>query len=267
MPVLTIAANEWSRLFLSKRGWLSIFAFLLIWIVFLIYVISPAAEYISSPETGGLIGFFANNFNFSAFKKWESIEIALYWIFSLYLFPFFTMVTAADQIASDKARGTLRFLVLRASRTQVFFGRFLGQCMIQLLLVLLTIASVLALVAWKSPGSLADAIAEAPIAAVNLMIVLLPYVALMALMSVVAKSARQATLYAIIGWIVLWMVLGYVQSKFGPFTFLDWVLPGSQLSSLIRMGGWDTLELAPIALLHTAVLLVLGWFAMQRSDL
>ena len=161
----------------------------------------------------------------------------------------------------------MRFLVLRASRTQIFLGRFIGQYLIQLLVILLTLLSVLALIAFNAPDSVSVALAEAPLVCVNLALVLLPYVALMALVSVLASTARQATLYAIIGWIVLWFLLGYVQGKFGPFPILDWVLPGSQLGSLVKLSGWETLNLAPIPLLHTFVLLALGWFAMRRCDL
>lgn len=267
MPVLSIARNEWARLFLSRHGWLGICALGLIWICFLSYVIRPAAQYMSSPDMGMLLQLFFNRLGANALSNWQSTEMALYWFFALYLLPFFTMISAADQIASDKARGTMRFLVLRASRSQIFFGRFIGQYLIQVVIVLVTLLSVLALVAVNAPDNIAAALADAPIVAANLALVLLPYVALMALVSVLANSARQATLYAIVGWIVMWFALGYVQNNFGPFPILDWVLPGSQLGSLVKLGGWDTLQLAPIPLLHTVVLLMFGWIAIRRCDL
>ncbi len=267
MSMFSIAANEWARLFLSSRGWLAICAFALIWIVFLAYVIAPAAQYMSSDDFGLIFAALFARFGANTLANWESNEMALYWIFALYLLPFFTMISAADQIASDKTRGTMRFLVLRTSRTQVFFGRFLGQYLIQLFIVLITLCSVFALIAIKAPDGLSIAISEAPIVVINLALVLLPYVALMALVSVLASTARQATAFAIIGWIVLWFLLGYVQGKFGPIPILNWVLPGSQLSSLVRLGHWDTLSLAPIPLLHTVVLLTLGWIAIRRCDL
>lgn len=267
MPVLSIAKNEWARLFMSRHGWLAILALGLIWGLFLNYVIRPAARYISSPDVGIILQTLLERVGANTLSNWQSTEIALYWVFALYLLPFFTMISAADQIASDKARGTMRFLVLRASRTQIFFGRFIGQYLIQLVVILVTLFSVLALVAFNAPENVSVAMADAPIVAANLALVLLPYVALMALVSVLASSARQATLYAIVGWILLWFLLGYVQDKFGPFPILDWVLPGSQLGSLAKLSGWDTLNLAPIPLLHTVVLLILGWVAMRRCDL
>jgi len=267
MSVVSIALNEWARLFLSKRGWAAIITFALIWLLFLNYVIAPAASYVSSADFSFVAQILFGSLEQTAFNNWKSAEIALYWVFSLYLLPFFTMISAADQIASDRERGTMRFLVLRASRSTVFFGRFIGQYLIQLFIILVTIATVLGLVAYKSPDKLPIALNEAPVVIVNLALVLLSYVALMALVSVLVKSARQATMLAIVGWIVLWFVIRYVQNNFGPLPVLDWVLPGSQLSTLVRLGSWDTLSLAPIPIAQSIVLLGLGWFAIRRCDL
>jgi len=267
MSVISIALNEWARLFLSGRGWAAIIAFALIWVLFLNYVIAPAATYVSSADFGVIVQLLFGSFENTAFSNWKSAEMGLYWIFSLYLLPFFTMISAADQIASDRARGTIRFLVLRTSRSAIFFGRFIGQYLIQLFIILVTTTTVLGLIAYKSPDNLPLALNEAPVVVVNLALVLLSYVALMALVSVLAKTARQATMLAIIGWIVLWWLIGYVQNKVGPIPVLDWVLPGSQLSTLVRLGSWDTLSLASIPLVQTVVLLGLGWVAIKRCDL
>ena len=48
----------------------------------------------------------------------------------------------------------------------------------------------------------------------------------MAVVSVLAKSARQATMYAVIAWILVSITIGVVQSRFGAVPVLDWVLPG-----------------------------------------
>ena len=60
-----------------------------------------------------------------------------FWCFALYLFPMFSILIAADQFSSDKTRGTLRFLTIRTSRDSLLFGRFLGQILIQGLLILI----------------------------------------------------------------------------------------------------------------------------------
>ena len=267
MSILTIARFEWVKLFGTRRGWLSIVAFLLIWLLVLRYAIAPAAYYLGASETAGLVGLLLERVGWQQLADWPAAELALYWLIALYLLPFFSVIIAADQIASDKARGTLRFLALRASRSQIFFGRFVGQCLIQLLLVLTTLASVALLVMLNSADRLSGVLVQLPVVVINLLLVLLPYVALMAAVSVLARSARQATTYAVVVWIVVSFALAYVQSRFGPVAALDWVLPGSQVPALLKLYGWDTLNLAPVPLIHTLVLLVIGWWSMRRADL
>ncbi len=267
MAALAIARLELLRLFSTKRGWIATIAFLLVWMLIIRYIIYPAADWLSSPDTGPLADLFLGSIGLEGISRWPSAELALYWVLSLYLLPFFCIMIAADQIASDKARGTLRYITLRASRSNVFFGRFMGQAFIQFLLIAATLVSVVALVAVRSPDRLSGVLETIPMVIANLFIVLLPYIALMALVSVLAKTARQATLFAVIGWILVSLVVAWVQSQYGPYALLDWVLPGSQISTLIKMSGWQTLELAVVPLLHTVVLLVLGWWAMQRCDL
>lgn len=267
MNSLIICRYEWARLFLTLRGWLSILAFVLIWGVILAYIIAPAARYVNAPETAGLASALFSGIGLDALQNWPPVEMSIYWFIALYLLPFFSLVLAADQFASDKSRGTLRYLLLRTSRSQLFFGRFLGHFLIQILLVVVTLASVLFLVFFNSPELFKLALQTASVVAVNLVLLLMPYVALMALVSVLAKSARQATIFAIVGWIVLSLILSYVQARFGPVALLDWVMPGSQVSSLIKLDGWETLNLAPVPLIHTAVLLVFGWVTIQRAEL
>lgn len=266
MPILSICQFEWSRLFLTRRGWLSIAAFLLVWALILVTIIAPAARVVTS-ELSGLAAIALEALGLENLSRWTSVEMALYWVISLYLLPLFSIAIAADQTASDKTRGTLRFLALRTTRSQIFFGRFLGQFTIQILLVAATIVSVLLLVAYYSADKLAGAIEATPVVFVNLLLVLMPYVALMALLSVLARSARQATLYAIVAWTIISIAIAFIQSRYGPLPILDWILPGSQIGNLLRLDGWDTLTLAPVPLLHTAILLVAGWFAMRRIDL
>lgn len=267
MAALTIARLELFRLFGTKRGWIATIALLLIWLMIIRYVIYPAADLISSNETASLAGVVLEWLGLDAISRWPSAEISLYWVLSLYILPFFCVVMAADQIASDKFRGTLRYITLRTSRTTVFFGRFLGQAIIQSLLVALTLATVVALVAWRSPDQLSNVLGSAPIVISNVFIVLLPYIALMSLVSVLAKSAMQAILFAIIAWILVLILVALVQSSYGPIVFLDWLLPGSQVSSLLKMSGWQTMELAIVPMIQTVILLSLGWWAMQRCDL
>lgn len=267
MRLVALAQDELLRLLSTRRGMISLLGFLLIWIAVLKYGILPAAAFFVGASESGLTEFLLPRLGLEAWRQWPAPELAVYWVISLYLLPFFALLASADQTASDRSRGTLRYLVLRCSRLEIFLGRFIGQCVVMLLVVLSTLGSVLVVILLYNPDLLPAALARSPVIVVNLMLLVMPYIALMALVSVMARSARQATLYAFILWISVSLLVGYLQARFGPMLLLDWALPGSQVSYLVRLSDWQTLSYAPIPLVHTLVFLLLGGFMMRQRDL
>jgi len=267
MKLIVIAQDEVLRLFSTKRGLLSIVGFCLIWLAVLIYGVMPAAQFFGGLAESGLAELLLPEFGSSGLQHWPASELSVYWVASLYLLPFLAIMTAADQTASDRARGTLRYLVLRCGRLEIFFGRYIGQLLILFMVVLVTLFSVLVIVAMNSAENLSAAIASSPVIIVNLMLVLAPYIALMALVSVLASTARQATLYAMVIWLVVSFLVSYLKSVFPDVSLLNWALPGSQISELRSLSDWQTLSLAPIPIVHTVVLLVVGAAIMRQRDL
>lgn len=242
-------------------------AFALVWALLLYYVVFKASRMLATDGGSGLIAGLLDYMGLDRIASWAVPELAVYWFLGLMLLPFFCITLTADQTASDRARGTLRFLLLRSTRWQIYFGRFLGQMFVQALFVIFTALTTLGVSLYRDGSSLPQWLETAPAVMVNLLIVLLPYTALMALVSIMAKSARQATLYAIILWIVFWFLIRYLLAKFPDLDLLQWVMPGSQITSLLKTTGWDALALAPIPLAQTVVLLIIGALIVRRIDL
>ncbi|ASJ75367.1 ABC transporter permease [Granulosicoccus antarcticus] len=267
MRIFTIAQDEILRLLSTRRGVLSLFGFVLIWAGVLNYGILPASAFFAGANESGLAEALLPRLGLTAWQQWPAPELAVYWVVCLYLLPFMAIIVSADQTASDRSRGTLRFLILRCSRLEIFLGRFLGQCVIMTLVVLATLGSVMLVISLNSADLMPAAMARVPVIVINLVLLVLPYIALMAWVSVLARSARQATLYATILWLGVSLLVGFLQSRFGPLPVLDWVLPGSQVGQLLRLSDWQTLNFAAIPVLHTVILLLVGAFMMQRRDL
>ncbi|MGB1310314.1 MAG: ABC transporter permease subunit [Leucothrix sp.] len=251
---------------MTRRGLLSLLAFSLVWFLVLRYAIYGAAQFFMADAPGGLLVSFFNSTIINNLMSWQVPELAVFWLISLYLLPIFCILLTADQTASDRARGTLRLLHLRASRDGIFIGRFLGQMLVLAMLILLALLTTVILVWVRDSAVLVPALHLSIILFINLLLVLLPYTALMAWVSSMARSARQATLYAIIVWIVCSLVTGWLSSRFPGLWGLDKVLPGAQVSGLLQLSGWNTLSLAYLPIIQTAILLMLGRLMMQRSD-
>ena len=262
-----IARFELFRLFLTARGWVSLFAFALVWAILLRYVIYNASVHLIDENTARLIGGLTGNRGVQNLLAWPVAEIAVFWGIALYLFPLFSIVLTADQTASDRARGTLRLINLRATRDGIFFGRFTGQMIIQSLLIIITIVSVVALAIFRDPGLSLPSFSLSLLVIVNLLIVLLPYTALMALVSAMANSARMAIIYASILWLIIFILINWFSPRFPVIASIEWVLPGAQLADLLEKEGWDTLSTAYIPILQSIFLLLMGrWvFTATRS--
>lgn len=272
--LLLLARDEVRRTLGSRRGWLSILAFALLWALVLVYLVRPAglldagADQVGGLGAGSLVAAAAERFGLEALLAWPSAQLAAGWVAALYLLPAVVLSAAVDQIASDRARGTLRYLVLRASRTEICLGRWLGQAMVQAALVVASLGSTLALVAIDAPERLAASLAVVAPAGLALWCSLLPWVALATLVSVLAPSARRATLLALAAWLVLsWIASAGAGSVGVADTVLKHLVPGAAVDALLRTPAPETPLAALPALVQAALFVALAVLAFRRRAL
>ena len=139
--------------------------------------------------------------------------------------------------------------------------------LVQAMLVLITIAATLGLALVRDPSLLAVALDTALMVFVNVMLVIAAYTAAMALISLFAGSARQATIWAVILWIVLSALTTWAARYYPDAAILKWFIPGAHISTLLQVNDWQSLQLAPIPILQCAMLLGIGYGLIQRRDL
>ncbi|MPY24288.1 ABC transporter permease subunit [Shewanella psychropiezotolerans] len=265
---LILAKFELKKLLFNPKGLIALIAFTLVWMLILLYPIRGASDILLSADFRQLIAGIFGESSVDKLFQWQVAEMAIFWVAALYLFPMFSIFVSADQFASDKSRGSFRFLILRTGRDSLFFGRFIGHMLIQSLLLMLTVAATILLALSRESSLLLPALGSGLMVFINIFIILLPYTALMALLSLYANSARQATIYAILFWAVSAIVIAIVNSQLPAVgELLSWILPGAQLSMMINTQGIASLIYAPIPLIQAGVLLFIGRSYMIRSSL
>jgi ABC-type transport system involved in multi-copper enzyme maturation permease subunit len=262
---LLIAALELRRAFTTRRGITVIIAFALVWGLLLRYGVYGAAQWLNTG--GNAIGAMINSTTIRSLLNWKVPEVSVFWLISLYLFPLFCLVLAADQTATDRTRGTLRLISLHATRGSIFIGRFTGMLLTQLMLLVLVIIATLVIVLLRDPALFAVAVETAVIVFVNLALLIAAYTAAMALISVFATSARQATTWAVILWIAIGLAIFWAGRYIPQVEVLRWILPGAHIKHLLQQNSWQTLQIAFVPLLQTLGLLTAGYVAMKVRDL
>lgn len=267
MKTVLLALGEVRRLLASRRGLVSLLAFAAFWYAVLVWFVRPAGRLAGSSDSPGPAALLDELLGFNLLERWPAPEMAAWWVAALYALPFVAVLTGADQIASDRARGTLRYLVLRVSRLQVLLGRFLGQALLMLAMVLATGLSSVVVVALERAHAVSDALASVPAATLAIWLTLLPWVALMALVSALSSTPGQATRYAVILWVVLSIASGWLARRFPDVALVDHLLPGSSVRALYAHTGQSALAAASIGVVQALVLLTLAAVVMRRRDL
>ena len=198
--LLLICQFELNRRFATRKGLLSLVTFAVLWYFILLYPLRFATG-LAVQEQG--LNQHLSIFDFIGFgssQHWSIPEFDVFWQLALIIFPMLSITLAADQTCSDRERGTLRFIVLRSSRDRVFFGRFTGVMLFQALLISAAAFSTMALALSRDASLVTAALSDLFALMVNLVLIILPFTAMMAALSAQVKSARQVTLWAILIW-------------------------------------------------------------------
>ena len=247
-------ANMWvlitleiTRAFTSRQGLIYLGVFSFFSYLFINYLVIP---YTGAEQGGALFD--------AIFRKYYRI--------TTYGFPILCLFLAANQTGPDRERGTLRFISLRCSRDEIFFSRFISQILIQLIYITISIALLVALTTYQQ-GYDANVFFSALLALINIGTVIFPFVALMALMSVLVKQPRQATFYAGILWLVSIILMGLIEKYVPMLAPLNILVLGMQFSDLNELVGASKMSLAHVAFIQCGVLLLAGRFFMGRKPL
>ncbi|WP_213997666.1 ABC transporter permease subunit [Arsukibacterium sp.] len=258
---------ELSRLWLTRRGLMTLAATAVVWFFLLRYAIAPATEILQEPNFQKSLTAAFGMLGLHQLLNWPAPELTLYWMLSLVLLPFLSLVFTANQLSSDAARGTLRFISLRSSRTAIVLGRFCGQLVVQLCLILLSLTATLLISAVRQGGISWQAIEAALLISCHLLIVLMPFTALMTVFSAWARSSRLALSLAIVSLGVVFGLLSWLIYHQPNAAFLLEYMPGAQIWQLIPAQGWQSLQLAALPLAQTAVFLLIAQQILSRRAL
>jgi ABC-type transport system involved in multi-copper enzyme maturation permease subunit len=264
-PVWLIAQQELQASFASKRGLFVSMIFIIIWVLLLFYPIRYSAEAMHDPDTSSLMLSALSMIGLEPLKDWLLAEFAIYWIVALFLFPASSLLMATDQMITERNRGGLRFLTLRCSRWQIFFGRFSGHLLIQASLIVITLVLTYLLLVLNDTQYWLDGLQIMPLLLLNLVLFVCPFIALMSLLSVVMNSVRMASLMAVSLLLFGGLIVNYGASYLPFLALLNYWIPGSQMMEMAKSTPDIALLTLWNPLMQTSGFLLLGYGVFKRQ--
>jgi ABC-type transport system involved in multi-copper enzyme maturation permease subunit len=264
-PTWLMAQQELQACFASKRGLVVSIVFILIWTLLLFYPIRYAAEALHNPETNSLMLSALALLGLDPLKDWQLAEFAIYWIVALFLFPASSLLMATDQLITERNRGGLRFLTLRCSRGQIFFGRFIGHLLIQICLIVMTLFITYLLLLFNDTQRWLEGLMIMPLLLLNLVLVVCPFIALMSLLSVLMNSVRMASLMAVIILLMGGLMVNLAASYLPFLTLLNGWIPGAQVAEMAQLSPTASLLTLWNPAMQTLGFLVVGYGLFKRQ--
>jgi len=257
---------ELIRIFKTKNGLIALATFCAVWFVLLYYMISSATEIIFSDGFKMVASTLFGALGLSTLLEWPVAEFSIYWLVAVYSFPLFALFAASDQICSDKARGTLRFITLRATRTEILLGRFLGQYIIIAILIFLTLMACIILATMRDAALFLPSVKQAVVLFLELSIIITPFIALMSFLNSLLSSAKMSIVMSILFYTVGALLIGYVQFQFNSGEFLNYIFPGTQISRVVSLQNLDFVHYL-IPLVQSVILLFSADQLLKRASL
>jgi ABC-type transport system involved in multi-copper enzyme maturation permease subunit len=264
-PIWLMAQQELQASFASKRGLFVSMTFIVIWTLLLFYPIRFSVEALQNPDTHSIMLNALSVIGLERLKEWQLAEFAIYWIVALFLFPASSLLMATDQMISERNRGGLRFLTLRCSRGQIFFGRFIGHLLIQTCLIVMTLVITYLLLIFNSTQLWLEGLKIIPLLLLNLVFVVCPFIALMSLLSVLMNSVRMASLMAIMILLLGGLIVNVAASYFPFLSLLNYWIPGAQVAEISQLNPTTALFTVWHPAMQSLGFLLLGYGLFRRQ--
>lgn len=262
-----ICQFELTRLFLTKRGAILLLAFAIIWAMVFKYPVLEAASLISNQNFSENISAFSETLNLGHLVSWSYAELAVYWLFAVFAFPVTAILMSSDQLASDTNRGTLRFLLLRTSRNQLLIGRFLGQLLILVSLIAMTLFAAFMLGVSRESSLATSALPAFGFVGINLLLIGMPFIAVTSLLNIILKSSKLSIVMIIIVIPIFHSVISYLSSLYDALDWLLYALPGIQLIDALQMPNMELSPTTLIPLVQTIAYLAMAQQLLARRAL
>lgn len=249
----------------TRAGSFSLLVSLGVWVLLLYYPIRNSAKALSSDD--GAVRGILNMLGLDNLPNWPLAELGAYWALCLYVLPLFAIFAAADQMISERQRGGLRFLLLRVTRSQLFFGRLIGQLSLQALILITTLisATLMGVLRLDNYGFFSQQLTLLFTTVIQLFIVVMPFIALMSLLSVALQKARSATMLAMVLSAFGERLFLWLGSKVPGLDLFAYLIPGNQLSDMVNTLPYEAWPWLIFPIFQTLVFAIGGYLLFRRQ--
>ena len=262
--ITTLLVFDLRHSLFAIKGLFFLIPFFLFWSLFLFSLKDGAASWLSGNE-GMLFATWLLDFDTAkSLFLYHSPTLSLFLVLAITTMPFFVLLGANDQLASDSARGPLRFLLTRCTRNEIFLSRFLSTlALIGTAIAIVTLVATCIALSTDS-NSPPEIVHYGVQSGLILLVYAAPFVAFMSIISAFTSSAPGSLLA---GFSLYCLLLGIIAYYHPDFPIISYLLPSATKGYLYSTDPRIFMSAAGSLLLYTLVYLLPGWLLFRRRNL
>jgi ABC-2 type transport system permease protein len=235
------------------------------WFVFFEKISDVAVEKIQSAQGLFVASWALDNQNLATQLFVDNpASLSIYLLVSISITPLFILLAANNQFSSDASRGAFRFILTRATRTEIYLSRFIA-------VTLLVLSCYLITSLWASIQSYLNREDEL-LVIINygfqtytlLSFYSLPFIAFMSTISVLTRSAFGCLFFGIMMY-VLFLTISIMLKD--DISYSIYLIPSGIKSTLIDINLKNVLTSIAALSCYTLVYFTCGWFVFKRKDM
>ena len=194
----------------------------------------------------------------------RSASLSIYLLISITLAPLFILLAANNQYSSDMTSGAFRFLLMRSTRAEIYFSRFISVFLLVLICIFITSL-------WASAQALIndeDTIEVITVFGMQTFILVfiycMPFIAFMSMISSFARSGLSSLFLGMLSYATLVTISFQFKSDISQAIY---IIPSGVKSYLIDINTENTFILVAALFAYTLLYLVSGWYIFKSRDI
>ncbi len=262
--VITLLGFDFYHSLFRLKGLAFLIPFTLFWYGNLRLLNEGGAEFLSSIDGLMLITKLTNLQVAQELLILHPPTLSMFLLTALTAMPLFVILGANNQLATDAASGTFRYLLSRCTRLEIFLSRFLSAyCLIAMAILLACLASTLISIS-NDNHELNETISYALQSLSLVLLYTLAYVAFMSIISALMSSALGTIIMSACVYLLLLFVIFYLRNDFSAIHYL---IPSAFKNDLIGVSS-DNLTLAISGLLAVSIIyLCIAWIIFRKRNI
>ncbi|HKK16436.1 MAG TPA: hypothetical protein VJ981_06990 [Gammaproteobacteria bacterium] len=262
--IITIALFDLQHSLFRLKGLVFLMPFFFFWYWVLKFLLEHGGESLVNPQSIALLSLVYKPEIAQILLILHPPTLSMFFIITLGTLPLFAMLSGNDQLASDCGHQTFRFFLTRATRFEIFAGRFISSYSLAAIAIIITAILTTLISLHSDPHSFTEISAYSLHVSALCLLYLLPLVAYMSAVSAMMSSGLSSLLMSMILYVILLILGSYIDARTGLSVSL---VPGGVKNFLFDIKPHD-LQFAIIMLLAYATIYAgFGWWVFKRRNI